>query len=531
MTDYFLGVPPQSMEWELRSNVSRFQSPMGGVTRTLERVGSRWAATWRWDAVAGENAARLKSFLALMRGGANRFWAYDPGYTMRGAYSAAELLTNNTFASGTTGWTAGGEYTLSAADSVAMSKRNANTGNALPLIQTTPVTVTQYAPYLARLLLIAGRGSYTSFAMRAGITQASIDYLSDVSLGSGFGLRQLAFVASSTAAAIALVDVATGLIAGDYLQVPYTSLAPCALVDNAPNMLLRSNDGANAVWTKSETTSGNNGTTAPDGTTTDQNIAETTANAQHYISQAVTVSSSALDYSAAVNFRAINRSWAYIQVIEATGSSFIYAFINLATGAVGTTATGANWSNLRAFVQPLGNGWYRLNVVARKTNAATSLFINIGVSTADNTFNYVGVTSPVAVVWWHASLAQSSVPARETLTTSAATAGAAQTGSAIHLKGLPASTSGLLLAGDWIEFITPTYSELKRVTAPLNSDAAGLGYLQVEPILRASPVDNAAVIIRKPMGRFMLDEPTVKWSQGRAGVYSVSFTAVEDVAA
>src|SRR3990167_2378898 len=116
MTDYFLGVAPQWMEGELRSNVSRFQSPMGGVTRTLERVGSRWAATWRWDAVAGENAARLKSFLATQRGGGNRFWAYDPGYTMRGAYSAAELLTNTAF-SGTTGWT-GNNSTLTANDNV-----------------------------------------------------------------------------------------------------------------------------------------------------------------------------------------------------------------------------------------------------------------------------------------------------------------------------------------------------------------------------------------------------------------------------
>ncbi len=49
------------------------------------------------------------------------------------------------------------------------------------------------------------------------------------------------------------------------------------------------------------------------------------------------------------------------------------------------------------------------------------------------------------------------------------------------------------------------------MTARLNSDAAGLGYLQFEPPIRTSPADNAPVIIHAPMGRFLFTGDAVGW--------------------
>ena len=72
----------------------------------------------------------------------------------------------------------------------------------------------------------------------------------------------------------------------------------------------------------------------------------------------------------------------------------------------------------------------------------------------------------------------------------------------MNLKGLPASTNGLLLAGDFFE----VNNELKQCTAPLNSDAAGLGFVQFRPSLHTPPADNAAVIISNPLGRFMISD-------------------------
>jgi hypothetical protein len=72
---------------------------------------------------------------------------------------------------------------------------------------------------------------------------------------------------------------------------------------------------------------------------------------------------------------------------------------------------------------------------------------------------------------------------------------------------LPVSTNGLLMPDDEIQ----VGNELKLVTAPLNSDAAGLGYLQFEPPLRGAPADNAPVILHEPMGRFLFTGELVGW--------------------
>ena len=525
MTDYFLGVAPQSMEWELRSNVSRFQSPMGGVTRTLERVGSRWAATWRWDAVAGENAARLKSFLATQRGGANRFWAYDPGYTMRGAYSAPELFSNPEFANGTSGWTAN-NATLTAPD------------RELRLTVTTPVanvetfqsvSLAQYAAHALRSILVDGRqtaGLNIGRFINGGVVTLS-DY------GTARGLGTVAIVSSSASAISQFPAVflsVSGFSAGAYLAIPFTSLARCVLVDNGPNLLLRSDELDNAVWTKNGVTISANAVNSPDGTTTADDLVEDTSTGEHVIYQSATRSNEAADAVAYGMFaRRVGTRNVVLRVDDGSANGGICVF-DLGSGAKGTEATIGTGTNPRAFIKSMGSGYYYCALVARLP-ASTSVrcIANISNGSTSTVPSYTGSGS-LEMVGWRIGVALSSIPTRGAQTTSAATSGSNQTGSALYLKGLPASTNGLLLAGDWIEFITPTYSELKRVTAPLNSDAAGLGYLQFEPILRASPVDNAAVIISKPMARFMMDNQNVSMTQVRAGVYSCSFTAVEDVA-
>src|SRR6185503_16156126 len=109
------------------------------------------------------------------------------------------------------------------------------------------------------------------------------------------------------------------------------------------------------------------------------------------------------------------------------------------------------------------------------------------------------------------------VPTRLRQTTTAASSGISQTGGALYLKGLPASTNGLLVADDLGEIITPSGSQFVRTLAPLNSDAAGLGYWQFEAPLRESPGDNAGVVICAPLMRSLLDDRTVRWTQRHAG--------------
>jgi hypothetical protein len=104
--------------------------------------------------------------------------------------------------------------------------------------------------------------------------------------------------------------------------------------------------------------------------------------------------------------------------------------------------------------------------------------------------------------------------------------GASQVGGAINIDGLPTSTNGLALAGDWVEI----NGELKRLTADLNSNGSGQGYLMFEPTLRTAPADNTPVIFRNPMGRFIIADERIAWGTRPGIISDVEISLVEDIA-
>lgn len=488
-----------------------------GIIRTGSRGGDRLAAALEFTPTAtsaaesAQERRALLAFLVRLQGRQNRAYLTNPARRLAGSFPTGELLSNNTFASGTTGWAVGGaQYALSVHDHVARFTRTAVSASQDILVPSGAATVVQYAPYAARVMEINGRGTFASIGVQLGTTSGGQEIAQSVA--SGGGLKTVVGVAPGTSLWFGLVDaVASGLIAGDYYESPYVSLSRCALVDNGPNLLLQSQD-LFTTWTQTELSAptANNTDVAPDGTTSAETIAENTANAEHFLAQSVTVASATEDFTFSCFFKQSSRTWAYLRLVESTGGTTVFAFINLSTGAIGTTGAGANWANLRTAVVSYGNNWHRLILTARKTSAATTLTGRLGISSGDNVFSYTGAS--LAIAAWGASLAQSGVPVRYVATTTTAIAsGTAQTGRAMYVKGLPASTNGLLLPGDEFEVITSYGSELKIVTAPLNSDASELGYLQFNQPLRGTPADNAAVIVHEPMGRFVFTGDLVGW--------------------
>lgn len=104
-------------------------------------------------------------------------------------------------------------------------------------------------------------------------------------------------------------------------------------------------------------------------------------------------------------------------------------------------------------------------------------------------------------------------------------AGGSQAGSSLAIDGLPGSTAALARAGDMIQ----VNGELKRLTADINSDSAGGAQALFEPALRAAPPDDAAVVFRSAMGRFVLEDESAGWGS-RPGVLSdFTLSLVEDI--
>lgn len=515
MTDYLF--PPNARvsaeQVRVVSNSTAARSIFTGSVRTASRAGARLGfgisvgnGSEREDY---SNPAALQSLIARLDGQAHRLLFADPGYQIRGDFPASELLTNNVFASGTAGWTQQG-VSFSVTDRVARFTRTQFTTSVDVLSQSSAITgLTQYAPYVLRSFDVIGRGSWTS-GVQLGSSIATNDY--GLGTSSGGGMKTLMVVVPATSAHFGLVDFqASGGSAGDYYEAPYTSMSRCALVDGAVNLLLRSDEFDNASWIKTAATVTANAGAGADGTTTADALVDTGASTSHFVEQAVTVPSANDDFQLTVALKASAQSFACVELRTATGTANV--FVNLSTGALSATAVSVSFSGARAVSRDMGGGLYRVSIVARKITSETSLTARIYSANSASSTVYAGA-STAAILMWRATLSASGVAARARQTSTAGVVAESQVGTTLHLKGLPPSTNNLLRIGARVQVGT----QMNIVTAPLHSDASGLGFLEVGFRWRASPADNAPVIIHQPFGRFVQTSNETGWDQQPGGL-------------
>lgn len=148
------------------------------------------------------------------------------------------------------------------------------------------------------------------------------------------------------------------------------------------NMLLRSEEMDNASWLKTDTTITANAIVSPDGLTTADLLTEGVAG---QILQTVTVVPQKA-YTASMYFKYGNHDWIKIQFYEANSSNQARVWVNLTTGALGTSdATGTGVVNLGTTITNIGNGWYRVTISATFTNTNASLYILSATSNSNST--------------------------------------------------------------------------------------------------------------------------------------------------
>lgn len=485
----------ESQDW-IDDGSSVFRAAFAAGLAQRQSYGGLRLKLSRSHTVRGEEKAHLLAALNQTRGQYNvvRTKMHFPN---RGTGVGSELLSNGTFASGTSGWTALSNFGLSVNDRLGRLTRSqfTQTADVLATAQTTGLT--QYAAYAARSFDYPGQGNFI-FGPQLGSASGGEEY------GRGnattFGMKAFGAVIRATTAYYGLVDYDLGPNqAGDFIHVSYNSFARCGIVDNGQNLVTRSDALDNAAWTKNAVTVTADATASLDGTTSADRLVETSANSSHNAWNGAVVSSAAAEYSFCVAIKQDNRSHAYLLLEETGSSTQAVAWFNAATGVVTSTSTGVNWGNVRTYTVALGNGWFYICIVARKTNAATGIRGYVGMSNADGVLSYTGNTANGMYVW-RGTLAQSSSPPRLVQTTTAATSGTPQNGGGLYIKGLPESSSGLLLPGDWFE----VNGELKQASSALNTDASGRAYLACEPSIVSPPSDGDPVIFTDPMGKFLL---------------------------
>jgi hypothetical protein len=524
MTDVVwpIDIVPSRVEWRTIDNTGAFQSPLSGAVRTVSRPGNRWGVRMYFENLNAAKRNRVMGIISSLRGRTNRIWVPDVSTPSRGTMSAPELFTNADFSNGTTGWTP-------------TSATLTNIGGALRATATTPTSNVQYyqAAVVTTLQAYALRsflrdGPQTSGLSIGRFISNGIDGSdNDYGTSRGLGTKVAVPTAGSDGKYPLVFSPVSGFTAGAYVDTLYTSLARCLLVDNGLNTCTYSDQIDNAAWTKTNGTITANAGVAPDGTSTADRFTEnTTPTVSHIIRQNPARVNATADICGYGFFKASVAPTRDVRLYVGDGANYAHCIFNLTAGTAGGVSNVGTVTNGRAFMVSMGNSWFFCCVIGRLPSGTTTSFVEFDLNSGGSD-SYTGTTG--AVDFWRCGQAITSVPTRGALTTSAASTGTSQTGGALYLKGGPASTAGAIAAGDMVEVITGSTSQMIRLTADLDFDAAGLGYMQFEPPIRTSPSDNAAVIVQKPMGKFLLASEEVGW-ETRPGLFSdFAIDLVEDV--
>ncbi len=142
------------------------------------------------------------------------------------------------------------------------------------------------------------------------------------------------------------------------------------------NQILNSESFTATSWAGVGTTGlssvGSNATVAPDGTTTADSLVEDSLTSDHRINQSgISGSAGAGKYAFSVYLKAGTRTFARIQfdgTINAVGSS-CGVNVNLLDGSFSTPTNAGNITSATATVTDVGNGWYRVGLLATLSTA------------------------------------------------------------------------------------------------------------------------------------------------------------------
>ena len=97
----------------------------------------------------------------------------------------------------------------------------------------------------------------------------------------------------------------------------------------------------------------------------------------------------------------------------------------------------------------------------------------------------------------------------------------------IVCDGLDTSETGVIKAGDYIQFGSGATSKLHQVVSDADSDESGNATLEIMPALKSAVSDDATVIVSNTVGVFRMDSDELQWSADKTSIYQISFSCTE----
>ena len=105
--------------------------------------------------------------------------------------------------------------------------------------------------------------------------------------------------------------------------------------------------------------------------------------------------------------------------------------------------------------------------------------------------------------------------------------GATSSGNTLAIDSAPASRTGYLKAGDYMQVGTGTSRQLFNVLADANTNGSGQATVDIWPDVRTSIANNAAVTVENTKGIFRLASNEQAFSINEASIYGITFGAME----
>lgn len=509
--------PVQPVQLELVDDQSVVFRPQFGRTWTQRNSfgDPRWRMRLSFQGMRDYDRARLRTALLEARGQYVPI-RISPYQTFRGSFPRTELLSQSTEFTTTSGLTAS-HCSISVVDRMLRMEVTQNNASNAPLFYQTSGVGSAGSAYVARGAIMVPSNQY----LYAGVY---VNQFPVAPVGAGYtyqgrGLLTTAGVLDGAGSPNFVMYNIPGHGAGDYCLWPYVSMARCALVDAGQNYLKDSNNLTTGNWTASNVNVAANTAIDPWGQSVASSINDGSSSGLHYVDQSYTTSSSSEVWNVSLAMRYSSGQWIFIQVYSSSGS--VYTYVDLQNIAFGTASTSGTWSNRTRGLDDLGNSWRRISVGGIKPAGDTTVTVRIGLANGDGVSSFTGAFRGSYVS--RVTLSKSNLPTRNLIATTTDVVSNSATGSTIAVTGLPASTAGLVLPGDFFEI----NGELKECTAPLNSAADGTGWLSFRPQMGRPASHMDAVIFHEPMGRFILSEGG--GFESRFGSYQDSAITLDEV--
>ena len=323
------------------------------------------------------------------------------GTALRKISYGSELVTNGTFDTDTTGWTALSSATLSvASQKLRVTNVGANFGKAEQAITTVVGKVYEW-------VFEYSGGTSTQYNYRAGTTSAGIDVVANTPAVSG--TNTVYFVAQSTTTYLSFVNDGTDTNYSDWDNIsvkevlfdqPDGTLTLFNHPDDIPridydasgnpkgilieeartNLVVQSNDFSTQNAVRSTIT--DNSSTSPDGTVSAARFEDTATSGDHRLDFTTFTVTSGNTYTYSIFAKAAELDWFRMWFSSDFGTQ--YANFNLSTGSIGVT-TGI----ISANIEQASNGFYRCSIVGTATSTGSNnqrLQLGIG----DNMISFTG---------------------------------------------------------------------------------------------------------------------------------------------